>query len=108
MDQLKESLRTLVSEQQELAHKAALSTLSLGRLHQRLIVMERYLLASNRKGVAPPTAPTESQEAAEEKEVEKEEKEEGGTVKPEDPEQQEKKKDVVKEPRHSKANRCST
>ncbi len=103
MDHLKESLRTLVLEQQELAHKAALSTRSLGRLHQRLVIMERFLLASNRKGVAPKASTVESQGVAEEKE-EKEEKEEGGTVKSEVPEQN-KQKEPVKELRFSKTKR---
>lgn len=81
MEHLKESLHTLVLEQLDLAHKAALSTLSLGRLHQRLIIMERYFLAMMRKGTTPPQL--EGQGAVEEVEHEAEEKEEGGTVKPE-------------------------
>lgn len=104
MDHLKESLRTLVVEQQELAHKAALSTRSLGRLHQRLVIMERFLLASHRKGVAPKASSLENQGIADENE-EKEEKEEGGSVKSEVPEQ-DKKKEIVKKPQISKANRC--
>lgn len=93
MEHLKESLHTLVLEQQDLAHKAALSTLSLGRLHQRLVIMERFFLAMTRKGATPTLL--EDQGAAEETEHEAEEKEEGGTVKPEVPELSEGKEDVV-------------
>ncbi len=54
MAHLREALHTLVGEQQELYQKAAHSALSLGRLHQRLVLMERYFLAMVRKGVVPP------------------------------------------------------
>ena len=89
MEHLKQSLHTLVVEQQDLAQKAALSTLSLGRLHQRLIIMERFFLAMTRKGVIP--AQLQDPGEVEEMEHEAEEKEEGGTVKPEVPEWSEKK-----------------
>jgi len=81
VEQLRESLRALVQEQQDLAHKAVLSTQSLGRLHQRIVVMERFLLASSRKGMIPEpvAAVAESQVDVEEKE-EKEEKEEEETA----------------------------
>lgn len=75
-------------EQQELYQKAAYSTLSIGRLHQRLVVMERYFLASTRKGVV--SEPDEGVGSGEElEEVEHgavEEREAGGVSKPELPE----------------------
>lgn len=88
MEHLRESLHTLVLEQQELYQKAAHSTLSIGRLHQRLVVMERYFLACTRKGVVP--EPDERAVTGEElEEVEHgavEEREAGGVTKPELPE----------------------
>ena len=103
MAHLREALHTLVGEQQELYQKAAHSTLSLGRLHQRLVLMERYFLAMVRKGVVPPEVETEEAEregahggtAGEEtEEVEHgaaEEREGGGVVKVELPESVKKK-----------------
>ena len=85
MDHLRESLHTLVVEQQELYQKAALSALSIGRLHQRLIIMERYFLAMTRKGVAPEVGVVRAGgEGGEAEEVENgaaEEREAGGVVK---------------------------
>ena len=96
-----------MTEQQELSQKAAHSTLSLGRLHQRLIVMERYLLALNRKGVVPEQ--DEGKEDLEENGGEEGEK--GGEVKPELPESKEKKKEeevvaVEKKPKINRTSRC--
>ncbi len=106
MEHLREALHTLVAEQQELYQKAAYSTLSLGRLHQRLVLMERYFLAMARKGVVPPE-PEEAGQASEgasphggvageeAEEVEHgvaEEREGGGVVKLELPESVKKKK----------------
>lgn len=50
---LREALRTLVSEQQEISLKAACTTSSLNRLNKRLLLFERYLIALSRKGVEP-------------------------------------------------------
>ena len=69
VEHLRESLHTLVGEQQELYQKAAYSALSIGRLHQRLVIMERYFLALTRKGVEPePEAEEEVQEEVQEME----------------------------------------
>lgn len=95
VEHLRESLHTLVLEQQELYQKAAYSTLSIGRLQQRLVIMERYFLASTRKGVVP--EPEEGAAAGEElEEVEHgavEERESGGVTKPELPESVKRKKE---------------
>lgn len=94
MEHLRESLHTLVVEQQELYQKAAHSALSIGRLHQRLVVMERYFLALTRKGVAP--EPEEGAVGEELEEVEHgavEEREAGGVTKPELPESVKRKKE---------------
>ena len=52
MDHLREALQTLVAEQQDLSQKAAQSTLSLSRLNQRLVILERYFVALSRKGIS--------------------------------------------------------
>ena len=52
MDHLAEALQTLVAEQQDLSLRAARSTLSLHRLNQRLVVLERYFIALSRKGLS--------------------------------------------------------
>lgn len=75
VEHLRGALHTLVAEQQELYQKAAHSTLSLGRLHQRLIIMERYFLALVCKGVVPEPA-EEVQAGSGEEEEEEEELEE--------------------------------
>ena len=41
-----------MGEQQDISHQAALSTLSLNRLNQRLVVMERYFIALSHKGLS--------------------------------------------------------
>lgn len=85
LEHLRESLHTLVGEQQELYQKAAHSALSIGRLNQRVIIMERYFLALTRKGVVP-----EPKEGVGEEELEEngavEEREAGGVTKSELPE----------------------
>lgn len=43
--QLNEAMQVLMGERQELAFKAALSTLSLNRLNQRLTILERLFIA---------------------------------------------------------------
>ncbi len=83
-DHLTEAIQALVTEQQDISQKAAKTTPSLSRLHHRLVVMERYILALSRKG-AVPCEPSDAGEAGEGVEEEKEEidgseKEEG--VKP--------------------------
>ena len=85
VEHLREALHTLVSEQQELYQKAAHSALSLGRLNQRLVIMERYFLAMVRKGALPEPAEGEEGEGQGEEleEVENgaaEEEREGGGV----------------------------
>ena len=70
VDHLREALQTLVAEQQDLSLRAAQSTLSLSRLNQRLVVLERYFIALSRKGIC-------SGEGEEEKEEKEEEWEEG-------------------------------
>ena len=107
MEHLREALHTLVIEQQELYQKAAYSTLSLGRLHQRLVLVERYFLAMARKGEEPVEVEDMGQEAEgsphhsggvageDAEEVEHgavEEREGGGVIKPELPESGVKKK----------------
>lgn len=86
LEHLRESLHTLVGEQQELYQKAAHSALSIGRLNQRVIIMERYFLGLTRKGVAP--EPEEG--AGDREELEEngamEEREAGGVTKSELPE----------------------
>ena len=52
MEHLGEALQTLVAEQQDLSLRAARSTLSLHRLNQRLVVLERYFIALSRKGLS--------------------------------------------------------
>nr|XP_032812660.1 E3 ubiquitin-protein ligase HERC2 isoform X4 [Petromyzon marinus] len=54
MSELRECLQVLVSEQQDMAAQAASSTLSAARLRQRLLILERYLLALGRS--LPPSA----------------------------------------------------
>ena len=71
-DHLHEAIQALVAEQQEIAHKAAKTTPSLKRLHNRLIVVERYILALSRKG-AVPREPSEAGDGGEGGEEEKEE-----------------------------------
>lgn len=96
MEHLRESLRTLVVEQQELYHKAAHSALSIGRLHQRLVIMERYFLALTRKGVVPEPEEVVGPRGEELEEVEHgavEEREAGGVTKPELPESVKRKKE---------------
>jgi len=63
MDNLSEALQALVTEQQDLSLRAAQSTLSLSRLNQRLVILERYFIALSRKGIC-------SVEGEEEKEEE--------------------------------------
>ena len=92
MEHLRESLHTLVMEQQELYQKAAHSSLSISRLHQRLVIMERYFLALTRKGVVP--EPEEVAVREEEgEEVEHGAVEEREAAKPELPESVKSKKD---------------
>lgn len=95
---MREALHTLVTEQQELYQKAAHSALSLGRLNQRVIIMERYFLAMVRKGVVP--EPEEQGEELEEVEngAAEEEREGGGVAKPELPESAKKKEKRKVEP----------
>ena len=52
VEHLGEALQTLVAEQQDLSLRAARSTLSLHRLNQRLVVLERYFIALSRKGLS--------------------------------------------------------
>ncbi len=80
-DHLTEAIQALATEQQGISQKAAKTTPSLSRLHHRLVVMERYILALSRKG-AVPCEPSEVVEAGEgvEEEIDGSEKEEG--VKP--------------------------
>ena len=52
MEHLQEALQVLVAEQQDLSHQAAQSMLSLSRLGQRLVVMERCCIALFRKGLS--------------------------------------------------------
>ncbi len=95
MEHLRDALHTLVTEQQELSQKAAHSTLSLGRLNQRLIIMERYFLALTRKGVVPQD---EGGGAEQRQDSENgEEGEEGGVVKPDMSESEDKEEVVVNE-----------
>lgn len=91
MQHLREALQTLVAEQQELYQKAAHSALSLGRLQQRVVIMERYFLAMVRKGALPQLPAEEVRQQGEElEEVEhgaaEEEREGEGVAKPELPE----------------------
>jgi E3 ubiquitin-protein ligase HERC2 len=48
LDKLSECLKSLVKEQRELLSDAALSALSLTRLQQRVIILERYYVAVTR------------------------------------------------------------
>ena len=96
MEHLRDALHTLVIEQQELAQKAAYSTPSLGRLNQRLIIMERYFLALTRKGTVVEVVESVCQES-EEAENGAEEREEGGVIKPELPESESKAEEVEEE-----------
>ena len=84
MEHLRESLHTLVGEQQELYQKAAHSALSIGRLNQRVIIMERYFLGLTRKGVVPEPEEGVGEELEENGAVE--EREAGGVTKSELPE----------------------
>lgn len=52
VDHLREALQTLVAEQQDLSQRAAQSTLSLKRLNQRLVILERYFIALSQKGIS--------------------------------------------------------
>ena len=52
VEHLGEALQTLVAEQQDLSLRAARSTLSLHRLNQRLVVLERFFIALSRKGLS--------------------------------------------------------
>lgn len=81
VEHLRESLHTLVGEQQELYQKAAHSALSLGRMHQRLVIMERYFLALTRKGVAPEPEEGLLKESEEMENGAVEEREAGGVTK---------------------------
>ena len=93
MEHLREALHTLVTEQQELYQKAAHSALSLSRLSQRIIIMERYFLAVVRKGVLPEQEEVQGVEPEEvENEAVEEEREGGGVAKPELPESGKKEK----------------
>ena len=51
-EHLQEALQVLVAEQQDLSHQAAQSMLSLSRLGQRLVVLERCCIALHRKGLS--------------------------------------------------------
>ena len=62
LEHLREALQTLVTEQQDLSKQAAHSTLSLGRLNQRLVVFERYFIAISRKGLSTPEIEAEGEE----------------------------------------------
>lgn len=48
VNELKECLSVLVKEQQALAIQSATSSLSALRLRQRLVILERYVIALNR------------------------------------------------------------
>ena len=103
VEHLREALHTLVVEQQELYQKAAYSTLSIGRLHQRLVLLDRYFLAMVRKGVASPEVVevgvgvegggVVGEEAEEVEHGAAEEREGGGVIKLELPESVKKKKE---------------
>lgn len=101
MEHLRESLHTLVMEQQELYQKAAHSALSISRLNQRLVIMERYFLALTRKGVVPePDEVVVGEEEGEEMEHgAAEEREAGGVTKPELPESVKSKKEETRSSR---------
>lgn len=68
-----EAIQALVAEQQDILKKATKTTPSLSRLHQRLIIMERYVIALSRKGVVPPKATPTHEGGVEDVEGEKEE-----------------------------------
>ncbi len=75
-DHLTEAIQTLTAEQQDILQKAAKTTPSLSRLHQRLVVMERYIIALSRKGVVPCLS-RETSDGTEEEKEETDEKGEG-------------------------------
>ncbi len=74
-----EAIGALTAEQHNILQKAAKSTPSLSRLHQRLVVMERYIIALSRKG-AVLSQSSEIPDGTGKDEIEASEKDEG--VKP--------------------------
>ena len=76
LDHLREALRTLSSEQQELALRAACSTSSLNRLNKRVLLFERLLVALSRKEEAGLGEAGEMGEMGDREETEEEEEQE--------------------------------
>lgn len=81
-DHLTEAIQALAAEQQDILQKAAKTTPSLSRLHQRLVVLERYIIALSRKGAVPSQPGAGDGTPVEEEKEETDDREKDEIVKP--------------------------